>query len=177
MSITVYYWPSSRKYPGIYNPDNEYLFEFNANIPRLTKKMKILDVVLYYTERDKDIEFKIQAVKDKLSTADIKILYIKRKNPHLFLREDELIGIPEELLKELRYIDKPRKDINQLAKFLVDMAIGDDPIEVTSNKNPAAVELGRLGGLKGGKARAKKLTKEQRIEIAKKAANARWNKK
>lgn len=43
-------------------------------------------------------------------------------------------------------------------------------------KNPAAVELGRLGGLKGGKARAKKLTKEQRSEIARKAANARWNK-
>jgi hypothetical protein len=41
-------------------------------------------------------------------------------------------------------------------------------------KNPAAVYLGRLGGLKGGKARAKKLTKEQRSDIARRAAEARW---
>lgn len=41
-------------------------------------------------------------------------------------------------------------------------------------KNPAAVELGRLGGLKGGKARAKKLTAKQRSEIARKAARKRW---
>lgn len=41
-------------------------------------------------------------------------------------------------------------------------------------KNPAAVALGRLGGLKGGKARAKKLSPKERIEIAKKAAKARW---
>lgn len=44
-------------------------------------------------------------------------------------------------------------------------------------KNPAAVALGRLGGLKGGKARAEKLTPEQRKEIARIAANARWRKK
>lgn len=44
-------------------------------------------------------------------------------------------------------------------------------------KNPAAVALGRLGGLKGGKARAKKLSPERRKEIAKKAAQARWAKK
>ena len=44
-------------------------------------------------------------------------------------------------------------------------------------KNPAAVALGRLGGLKGGKARAKALTPQQRSEIAKKAATARWSKK
>lgn len=41
-------------------------------------------------------------------------------------------------------------------------------------KNPAAVALGRLGGLKGGKARAEALTKKQRSKIAKKAAAARW---
>ena len=41
-------------------------------------------------------------------------------------------------------------------------------------KNPAAVALGRLGGKKGGPARAKKLTKEQRSKIAKKAAQTRW---
>jgi hypothetical protein len=44
-------------------------------------------------------------------------------------------------------------------------------------KNPHAQALGRLGGLKGGKARAKKLTPEQRAEIARKAAAARWKKK
>lgn len=43
-------------------------------------------------------------------------------------------------------------------------------------KNPAAVALGRLGGLKGGKARAKKLTAAERSEIARKAAKARWKK-
>ena len=43
-------------------------------------------------------------------------------------------------------------------------------------KNKAAQELGRLGGLKGGAARAQKLTAEQRSEIAKKAAKARWDK-
>ena len=46
-----------------------------------------------------------------------------------------------------------------------------------SEKNKAAQELGRLGGLKGGKARAAKLTKEERSAIAKKAAQARWAKK
>jgi hypothetical protein len=46
----------------------------------------------------------------------------------------------------------------------------------TEGKNPNAVALGRLGGLKGGKARAEKLTPEQRKEIAKKAAQARWSK-
>jgi hypothetical protein len=46
----------------------------------------------------------------------------------------------------------------------------------TKGKNPNAVALGRLGGLKGGKARASKLTPEQRKEIAQKAAKARWGK-
>jgi hypothetical protein len=46
-----------------------------------------------------------------------------------------------------------------------------DPYE---GKNPAAVELGRQGGLNGGRARAEKLTPEQWSEIAKKAARARW---
>lgn len=44
-------------------------------------------------------------------------------------------------------------------------------------KNPAAVELGRRGGLKGGKARASKMTPEERSESARKAAKARWAKK
>ena len=48
--------------------------------------------------------------------------------------------------------------------------------EVSTGKNPHAVALGRLGGLKGGKARFEKLTPEQRKEIAKKAASTRWKK-
>lgn len=59
------------------------------------------------------------------------------------------------------------KDINELATSIVS--------EATKDKNPYAVALGRLGGLKGGKARAEKLTPEQRKEIAKKAAKARWS--
>jgi len=63
-----------------------------------------------------------------------------------------------------------RTDVNILASGIVDEATQP------TNKNPAAVTLGRLGGLKGGKARASKLTPKQRGEIAKKAAKARWNK-
>jgi hypothetical protein len=44
----------------------------------------------------------------------------------------------------------------------------------TNKKNPAAVMLGRLGGLKGGKARAEKMTPEERSESARKAVQARW---
>jgi hypothetical protein len=51
------------------------------------------------------------------------------------------------------------------------------PEPAPDGKNPAAVALGRLGGKKGGPARAARLTKEQRREIAKKAARARWAKK
>ena len=50
-------------------------------------------------------------------------------------------------------------------------------ITMSEEKNPAAVELGRLGGKKGGKARAEKLSPERRKEIARKAAKARWDKK
>ena len=77
-------------------------------------------------------------------------------------------------------MSKPKRprDTNQLAKHIVDLSTGnaeeEDPYH---GKNPAAVQLGRLGGLKGGKARAKKLTKERRSEIAKLAAKARWSKK
>ena len=48
---------------------------------------------------------------------------------------------------------------------------------MSEEKNPAAVELGRLGGKKGGKARAEKLSAEERSAIARKAAKARWDKK
>ena len=48
---------------------------------------------------------------------------------------------------------------------------------MAEEKNPAAVALGKLGGSKGGKARAKNMTPEERSEAARKAANARWAKK
>ena len=68
-----------------------------------------------------------------------------------------------------------RLDLNQLAKSIVDQATGNAPIEPAKpEKNKAAQELGRLGGLKGGKARAEKLTPEQRSDIARIAAKALW---
>jgi hypothetical protein len=71
---------------------------------------------------------------------------------------------------------KPR-DLNKLAVSIVESATSDEPEpDPYQGKNPAAVELGRLGGQKGGKARAEKLTAEQRSDIAKKAAAARWTK-
>lgn len=75
-------------------------------------------------------------------------------------------------------MSKPKRprDPNQLAKLIVDIATGEviPPKKKSHQKNPAAVELGRLGGLKGGKARAKKLSKKKRSEIAQKAAKKRW---
>lgn len=72
---------------------------------------------------------------------------------------------------------KPPTDINVLASSIVQAATGGKPAsESIPQKNPAAVTLGRLGGLKGGKARAKKLSAKTRSSIAKKAANARWAK-
>jgi hypothetical protein len=80
--------------------------------------------------------------------------------------------------------DRSRKrprDINQLAATVVAIATGqqsdDAPKADTREKNPAAVALGRLGGLLGGKARANSLTPSQRSEIARKAAQARYGKK
>lgn len=73
---------------------------------------------------------------------------------------------------------KRPRDVNELAKQLVDEATGDQPkYEPDAGKDPAAVTLGRKGGLKGGKARAEKMTPEQRSEAAKKAARARWGEK
>ena len=79
-----------------------------------------------------------------------------------------------------RSSNKKSRDINTLASQIVSEATKEDvplDIEEESKKNPAAVELGRLGGKKGGKARAEKLTPEQRKEIAQRAAQARWSKK
>jgi len=66
------------------------------------------------------------------------------------------------------------KDINELATFIVEQTI-TEPEEPPREKNPHAVALGRLGGLRGGRARANKLTPEQRKEIAQRAASARWS--
>lgn len=66
--------------------------------------------------------------------------------------------------------EKLSKDLNATALRIVKQATNKHV------KNPAAVALGRLGGLKGGKARAKKLSAKRRKEIAQKAANKRWNK-
>jgi hypothetical protein len=71
---------------------------------------------------------------------------------------------------------RPR-DLNRLAASIVQDATSDESRAAQANdKNPAAVELGRLGGKKGGPARAARLTKRQRSEIAKKAARTRWAK-
>lgn len=72
---------------------------------------------------------------------------------------------------------KRPRDLNALAKSIVDEATGEKPRPDERPKNPAAVELGRMGGLKGGKARAAALTPERRAEIARKAAAARWGTK
>lgn len=66
------------------------------------------------------------------------------------------------------------EDVNEIAFRVAQEATGESSAE--ENKNPAAVELGRLGGKVGGKARASKLTPEQRSEIAQIAARARWKK-
>lgn len=73
---------------------------------------------------------------------------------------------------------KPKRprDPNQLAHLIAAIATGEvDDAKTDDGKNPAAVALGRKGGLKGGAARAKKLTAKERSEIAKKAAKARWS--
>jgi hypothetical protein len=68
-----------------------------------------------------------------------------------------------------------KKDLNQLAKFITDSATNEDSEKSDLPlKNEAAVALGRLGGLKGGKARAEKLSPERRSEIAKNAVAQRW---
>ena len=75
---------------------------------------------------------------------------------------------------------KRPRDPNQLAKLVVDLATGETVEEeraADSGKNPAAVALGRLGGRRGGKARAAKLAPEERRRIAAHAAKMRWAKR
>ena len=79
---------------------------------------------------------------------------------------------------------KPESDVNVTAFEILNAVTGEQPCHASPKpskkkalspaKNPAAVALGRLGGLKGGKARAEKLSDKRRSEIARKAAKARW---
>lgn len=71
--------------------------------------------------------------------------------------------------------NRPR-DPNQLAKRIADIATGDHIDDRSDGKSSASVKSGRLGGLKGGKARADSLTPERRQEIARIAALKRWGK-
>jgi hypothetical protein len=80
------------------------------------------------------------------------------------------LGMPDRSRKK-----RPR-DINQLAKQIVDEATGQAGPEPEDTRDPLAVELGRRGGLKGGRARAESLSAERRSEIARKAAAKRWGK-
>lgn len=74
------------------------------------------------------------------------------------------------------------EDLNSMAKRILDAATEDEPtepvetVEASPEKDPAAVALGRKGGLVGGKARAERMTAEQRAEAARLAATARWKK-
>ena len=79
------------------------------------------------------------------------------------LKHDKLESMPN---------PKRPRDTNQLAKMIVDLSTGDEQEPELNVKQKA----GQLGGLKGGKARAEKLTPEQRKEIARKAAQKRWSK-
>ena len=74
--------------------------------------------------------------------------------------------------------NKKPHNLNKLAHSIVNEATveSSDGHNIDNGKNPAAVALGKLGGLKGGPARARKLTKEHRSEIARNAAKVRWQK-
>ena len=72
-------------------------------------------------------------------------------------------------------LKRPRDPI-ALAKLIGDIATGQIADSVEDTRNQAAVELGRRGGLKGGRVRARKLSEEERREAASKAARARWKK-
>jgi hypothetical protein len=67
------------------------------------------------------------------------------------------------------------RDVNVTAFNVVQKATAETQETPAPEKNPAAVALGRMGGLKGGRARAEKLTSEKRREIAQKAAASRWS--
>lgn len=69
-------------------------------------------------------------------------------------------------------------DVNELARQVVAEAVGDEEkYDPNEGKDPAAVELGRKGGLRGGKARAESMSQEERSAAARRAAQARWSRK
>ena len=68
-----------------------------------------------------------------------------------------------------------KPDVNEIAASIVHAVETGQFPKTADGKNPFAVALGRLGGLKGGKARAASMTDKERSDIAKKAAQARWN--
>ena len=79
-------------------------------------------------------------------------------------------------MKKIKY--PKHADLNQMAYAIVQAATDEsEPVEEPSTKNPHAVALGRLGGLKGGNARKAALTPERRKEIARKAVLKRWQNK
>ena len=69
---------------------------------------------------------------------------------------------------------KRPRDLNQLAKAIVDEATGNAPEPEPDTRDPAAVALGAKGASKGGTARASRMSPERRAEIARKAAAKRW---
>jgi hypothetical protein len=71
---------------------------------------------------------------------------------------------------------KRPRDANQLAKLIVDISTGETEDAVSEGKKRPQVKRGQLGGLKGGKARAKRLSRKTRSDIARLAATARWKK-
>lgn len=73
-------------------------------------------------------------------------------------------------------LKRPRDPL-ALAKLIGDIATGQVEDKTDDGKNPAAVDLGRLGGKKGGKTRAARMTPAERRESARKAVQARWKKK
>jgi len=84
------------------------------------------------------------------------------------------MGLPYTLGMLKRSRKRRPTDPNQLAASIVQDATKQSSQHTTQKKNPAAVALGRLGGLKGGKARAERLSQKRRTDIARKAAKIRW---
>lgn len=74
----------------------------------------------------------------------------------------------------IKRLKRPRDPL-QLGKLIVDIATGQVEDLVDDGKDPSAIQRGRLGGLKGGKARARQMTKKERRTAAIKAARSRWS--
>jgi hypothetical protein len=104
-----------------------------------------------------------------ISTAVVRIPMTGKMVSHATAR---LRRVKSRAMAEVRR-KRPRDPI-QLAKLIGDIATGQVTDTIEDSRNPAAVELGKLGGAKGGKARAAKLSPAKRRAIAKKAARARW---